>query len=102
MNVWNQEQKKVRLAQFLKRLSEDPTLSRREAASLNEADLAGLPDSGRVKQRVDLAAVTTALLHKRGIDACFEDMMEFIIQGGTVGAFIDAEGWAAVDSKRVM
>jgi hypothetical protein len=91
MNVSNQEQKQARLKQFLKILSEDPFLSsqegQEESRSLSElCMLSGyLPRS----KAVNMAELVSMLLRKIGYDACSDDMMEFIMNGGTIVDFMN-------------
>ncbi len=93
MSVFNQEQKRVRLKRFLKLLSEDPSMliqkgCPRELPSLSELLLATgfTPDN----EPIDLAALTSGLLKKVGLEACSEDMMNHVMGGGTVEEFIQS------------
>jgi hypothetical protein len=90
MNVSNQEQKQVRLKQFLKILSEDPYL-------LNQDGLEELRSISELlmftgyhprNEPVDIAELVSLLLKKMGLEAGSEDMMEHIMNGGTVDDFM--------------
>ena len=90
MSVSEREQKRARLKQFLKILSEDPSLFDQEGPeelrSLSEL----LIVSGyRLRNEpVDMAELVSLLLKKQGFEACSEDMMEHVMQGGTVDDFV--------------
>ncbi|MGF7046860.1 hypothetical protein J2T13_001362 [Paenibacillus sp. DS2015] len=90
MNVSNQEQKRVRLKQFLKILSEDPYL-------LNQDGLEKLRSLSEIviltgyKSRdglVNMAELVSLLLKKMGIEAGSEDLMECVMEGGSVDNFM--------------
>jgi hypothetical protein len=91
MNVSNLEQKQVRLKQFLKILSEDPSLLNQdeleESRSLSEL----LMFTGYLprNEAVDMAELVSLLLKKIGLEAGSEDMMEYIMNGGTVDDFMN-------------
>ncbi|WP_419874804.1 hypothetical protein [Candidatus Pristimantibacillus sp. PTI5] len=91
MNVSNQEQKRVRLKQFLKILSEDPSLVRNNG----QAETRTLPDllaaiGCRLRNEpIDMAEQVSQLLGKMGLQACSNDMMEHVMNGGTVDEFIN-------------
>lgn len=91
MNVSNQEQKRVRLKQFLKILSEDPSLVRNDG----QAETRTLPDlltaiGCRLRNEpIDMAEQVSHLLGKMGLQACSNDMMEHVMNGGTVDEFIN-------------
>ncbi|MDQ6421385.1 hypothetical protein RB620_18320 [Paenibacillus sp. LHD-117] len=91
MEVSNQEQKRVRLKQFLKILSEDPSLAGWEklqnAGSL--ADLLVYTGYYPRNDTIDMAKVVSLLLKKLGHEAGSEDMMEHVINGGTVEEFMN-------------
>jgi hypothetical protein len=91
MNVSNQEQKQVRLKQFLKILSEDPSLLNQdeleESRSLSE--LLMLTGYLPWNEPVDMAELVSLLLKKMGLEAGSEDMMEYIMNGGTVDDFMN-------------
>ena len=91
MNVSNREQKQVRLKQFLKILSEDPSLLNQdgfeETRSLSEL----LMFTGYLPQNesVDMAELVSLLLKKMGHESGSDDMMEYIMNGVTVDDFIN-------------
>jgi len=91
MNVSNQEQKRMKLKQFLKILSEDPSLLQKdgqsEARSLPELLMA----TGCLihNEPIDMAKLVSQLLGKIGLQACSADMMEHVMNGGTVDEFIN-------------
>ncbi|QJD87429.1 hypothetical protein [Cohnella herbarum] len=91
MNVSNQEQKQVRLKQFLKILSEDPSLFNQErheeCRSLSEL----LMYTGYLprNESVDMAELVSQLLKKMGLEAGLEDMMDYVMNGGTVDDFMN-------------
>ena len=90
MNVSNQEQKRVRLKQFLKILSEDPSLlkvdGQAEARSLSE--LLRVTGCRPCNEPVDMAELVSDLLRKTGRHAGSDEMMEHIMNGGTVDGFM--------------
>ncbi|MOA09039.1 hypothetical protein D3C78_1288460 [compost metagenome] len=92
MNVSNQEQKRIRLKQFLKILSEDPSLSYadREEQERPLAELLLLTGYIPANEPVDLARLVSQLLKKLGLEACSEDMMAHVMNGGTVEEFMEA------------
>ncbi|WP_040951872.1 hypothetical protein [Gorillibacterium massiliense] len=91
MGISNQEQKRVRLKHFLKILSEDPSLSNQ----IGPGELPPLSELVRVSgyqpenTPVDMAELVSLLLKKRGLNAGSEDMMEYVMNGGTVGDFVN-------------
>jgi hypothetical protein len=91
MNVSNVEQKRIRLKRFLNILSEDPSLLNKveleESRSL--ADLLMLTGYTPRNEHVDLAELVSLLLKKMGHHACSEDMMEHVMNGGTVDEFMN-------------
>jgi hypothetical protein len=91
MNISNQEQKQIKLKQFLKILSEDPSLlqqaSHPEARTLPELLMA---TGYRVcNEPIDMAELMSQLLGKLGLTPCSAQMMEFIMNGGTVDDFMN-------------
>ncbi|OBZ13629.1 MULTISPECIES: hypothetical protein [Bacillales] len=91
MNISNQEQKRVRLKQFLKILSEDPSLvqqdGKTEARTLPELLMA--TGCRPCNEPVDMAELFSQLLGKLGKQACSADMMEHVMNGGTVDDFMN-------------
>jgi len=91
MNVSNVEQKRIRLKRFLNILSEDPSLLNKveleESRSLT--DLLMLTGYTPRNEHVDLAELVSLLLKKMGHHACSEDMMEHVMNGGTVDEFMN-------------
>jgi hypothetical protein len=93
MNISHREQKREKLKKFLKILSEDPSLLNQdgfnELRSLSEI----LMISGyRPRDEpVDMASVLSLLLRKLGHNAGSADMMEYMINGGTVEDFMNLE-----------
>ncbi|CAM4494839.1 hypothetical protein FHS16_005295 [Paenibacillus endophyticus] len=91
MNVSNQEQKRVRLKQFLKILSEDPSLLKQDG----QVEMRTLPEllaavGCRLRNEpIDMAELVSQLLGKLGLQACSSDMMEHVMNGGTVDDFIN-------------
>lgn len=91
MNVSNREQKSVRLKQFLKILSQDPSLLNQdglvELRSLSEIVIStGYQPRG---ESIDMAELMSLLLRKRGLEADSEDMMEYVMKGGSVDSFMN-------------
>ncbi|GGH15348.1 hypothetical protein [Paenibacillus segetis] len=97
MNVSNVEQRRGRLKQFLKILSEDPSLLNqdglKETRSLSEL----LVFSGyrSCNEPVDMAEVLSKSLRKIGLEACSVDMMEHVMNGGTIDEFMNARSHRA-------
>jgi hypothetical protein len=91
MNVSNQEQKQVRLKQFLKVLSEDPSLLNQDGfeESRSLSDLLMFTGYLPRNESVDMAELVSRLLKRLGLEAGSEDMMEYIMNGGTVDEFIN-------------
>jgi hypothetical protein len=91
MNVSNQEQKQVRLKQFLKVLSEDPSLLNQDGfeESRSLSDLLMFTGYLPRNESVDMAEIVSRLLKRLGLEAGTEDMMEYIMNGGTVDEFIN-------------
>jgi len=94
MNDSTLEQKQLRLKQFLKMLSEDPSLLHQDGAmqsqsrSLSELLLiSGYPSRN---ESIDMAELVSLLLKRLGMEAGSEEMMEHVMNGGTVDEFIDA------------
>ncbi len=93
MSVSDREQKRVRLKQFFEILSEDPSLlkqnGRNELRSLSEI----LIVSGyrTCNEPVDMARLLSLLLRKMGLKAGSEDMMEYVMNGGTVEDFMNTK-----------
>ncbi|TFE28186.1 hypothetical protein [Cohnella luojiensis] len=91
MNISSQKQKQERLKQFLRMLSEDPSLlnqdSVEESWSLSEL----LMYTGYLPKNepVDMSELVSMLLKKMGLDACSDDMMNYVMNGGTVDDFMN-------------
>ncbi|WP_029192465.1 hypothetical protein [Paenibacillus harenae] len=92
MNVSNVEQKRVRLKQFLKILSEDPSLlnQERQAGSRSLAELLMFTGYTPRNEPVDMAELVSLLLKKVGHEACSEDIMQHVMNGGTVDEFMNS------------
>ncbi|MGO4540706.1 hypothetical protein [Paenibacillus sp. 2TAB19] len=90
MDDLNQEQKRLRLKQFLKRLSDDPSIANqnmtRYGGSL--AELLVLTGYNPKDELIDMAELVSLLLKKNEIEAGSEDMMQHVINGGTVDDFM--------------
>lgn len=91
MNVSNVEQKRIRLKQFLNILSEDPSLLNQEKLEESRplGDLLMLTGYTPRNEHVDMAELVSLLLKKVGHHACSEDMMEHVMNGGTVDEFMN-------------
>lgn len=91
MNVSNVEQKRVRLKRFLNILSEDPSILNKEELeeSRSLADLLMLSGYTPRDEHIDMAELVSLLLKKMGHHACSEDMMEYVMNGGTVDEFMN-------------
>lgn len=91
MNVSNMEQKQLRLKQFLKKLSEDPSLSNQERQedSRSLAEILMLTGYTPRNEPVDMAELVSLLLKKVGHEACSKGMMEHVMNGGTVDEFMN-------------
>ncbi|MHA6480444.1 hypothetical protein ACX1C1_00685 [Paenibacillus sp. strain BS8-2] len=91
MEISRQEQKRIRLKLFLKILSEDPSLvhegTLQNAGSL--ADLFVYTGYYPRNDTIDIAKVVSLLLKKLGHEAGSEDMMEHVINGGTIEEFMN-------------
>lgn len=91
MNISHREQKRVKLKQFLEILSEDPTLmnqdGQKELRSLSEIIM--ISGYRPWHEPVDMARVLSLLLRKSGLSASSEDMMEYMMNGGTVEEFMN-------------
>jgi ABC-type oligopeptide transport system ATPase subunit len=90
MKVSNQEQKQLRLKQFLRILSEDPYLLNQdgleESRSLSE--LIMLTGYHPRNEPVNMAEMVSQLLKKVGLEVGSEDMMEHMMNGGTFDDFM--------------
>ncbi len=95
MNVSNpaQKQKQERLKLFLERLSQDASLIRRHdsASAWSWEELLSYTGYDLRDGTVDVAELVSLALGKLGIDADTKAMMEYILNGGTVGDFMNAE-----------
>ncbi|MFC5469238.1 hypothetical protein ACFPPD_10950 [Cohnella suwonensis] len=86
------EKKKLRFKRFLRMLSNDPSLLSRE----DEGEARSLAEyfaySGYFPRNepVDLSLLVSLLLKRSGHGADSEKMMEFVMNGGTIDAFMDA------------
>lgn len=91
MNVSNQEQKQARLKRFLKILSEDPSLLNQERLEESWSISELLMYTGYLPRNepVDMAQLISQLLKKMGLEAGSEDMMNYIMNGGTVDDFMN-------------
>jgi len=90
MNGSDREQKQVRLKQFLKILSEDPSLLNQNGQNEMRPLSEFLMVSGYrlCEETVDMAQVLSLLLRKMGHPYGSEDMMEYIMNGGNVEGFM--------------
>ncbi|TJY43461.1 hypothetical protein E5161_06150 [Cohnella pontilimi] len=86
----NLEQKQARLKQFLYRLSEDPSLSK--SAGLTDwrplSELLLITGYQSRNESVDMAELVSLMLKKKGLEEGSEDMMDYIVKGGTVDDFM--------------
>lgn len=91
MNVSDIEQKRVRLKRFLKILSEDPSLLNKEELEETKSltDLLMLSGYTPRNAHVDMAELVSLLLKKMGHKSCSDDMMEHVMNGGTVDEFMN-------------
>jgi hypothetical protein len=91
MNISNQEQKRIRLKQFLKKLSEDPSLLQQagheEARPLSELLMA--TGCRLCNEPIDMAELMSQMLGKLGLKACSAEFMEYIMNGGTVDDYMN-------------
>ncbi|AJY75705.1 hypothetical protein [Paenibacillus beijingensis] len=102
-----QEQKKIRLKQFLKFLADDETLGAgsENASGQTLAELLFYTEyplrkefvydynknryvPSDQKPRIDLAELMTLLLQKSGMTAGCEELMDYVLQGGSVKDFM--------------
>ncbi|MDQ0116101.1 hypothetical protein [Paenibacillus harenae] len=90
MDNLNQEQKQLRLKQFLKRLSEDPSMANQNMARYwgSLAELLVLTGYNPRNEPIDMAELVSLLLKRNEIEACSEDMMQHVLNGGTVDDFM--------------
>jgi hypothetical protein len=92
MNVSNREQKQARLRQFLKILSEDPSLINRDGGRLEDSwslsELLMFTGYSPRNEPVDVAELVSLLLKKLGLECGSEDMMDYVMNGGTVDDFM--------------
>lgn len=97
MNVSNQEQKQVRLKQFLKVLSEDPSLLNQDGLEETRplSELLMFTGYSPRNESINMAELVSLLLRKKGLEAGSEDMMDHIMNGGTVDDFMNAGRSAA-------
>ena len=90
MNSSDREQKRVRLKQFLKILSEDPSLrnqnGQKDMRPLSE--LLMVSGYRQCDDSIDMAQLLSLLLRKIGHASGSEDMMEYIMRGGKVEDFM--------------
>lgn len=91
MNGLDREQKRVRLKQFLKIISEDPFLlsqdGQKEMRPLSELLIvSGYRSSD---ETVDMSKLLSLLLRKMGLTSRSEDMMEYMMNGGKVEDFMN-------------
>ncbi|MBJ6359780.1 hypothetical protein ACFOQM_00355 [Paenibacillus sp. GCM10012307] len=106
--MMRRKQRTLKVKEFLKRLSTDPSLDRNEAPTatnsisewLNKTEYPIRQEMvfdyskkrfvpSENKPRIDLADLMTRLLHKQGIECTFEDMMNFVLGGGTIEEFMN-------------
>lgn len=92
MTVSGQEQKQERLKQFLNILSEDPSLL--EQNGLNEwrrplSELLIVAGYRPWNEPVDMARLLSHLLNIMGYQSSSEDMMKYVMNGGTVDEFMN-------------
>lgn len=87
------EHKQLRLKSFLRKLSEDPAFFSQEGIGESRTIVDYLKFSGYFprNEHVDMAVLVSLLLKKKGHAAGSEEMMEFVMKGGTVEAFMNAE-----------
>mgnify|MGYP001247242494 FL=1 len=92
MNVSNLEQKlkQARLKQFLHRLSHDPSLYSHDDPEDPRplAEIFSFAEYRPRSERVDLGELVSRVLKKLGVEAGSDDMIDFIMDGGTVGDFL--------------
>ena len=90
MKATNIIDKQDRLKQFLQRLSEDKDVSsglEMPTRSLSEfLLLAGYTPNG---ESVDIAKLVTMLLSVKGIEGCSEQMVEYVLNGGSIEGFLN-------------
>lgn len=93
MTVSGQEQKQERLKQFLKILSEDASLLNQdglnESRSLSEMLI--MLGYRPWKEPVDMAVLLSQLLRKMGYESSSEDMMDYVMDGGTLDEFMKTD-----------
>jgi len=94
MNVANPKDKRQRLKRFLAILSQDASLMRgKEADRMPLAELLAFAGYDlRKETAVDLAGIVDEMLARLGIEADADDMMTYVLNGGTVGEFMNF-GW---------
>lgn len=90
MDDMNQEQKRLRLKQFLKRLSEDPSLADQNMPKHwgSLAELLVLTGYNPRNEPINMAELISLLLKRNEIEAGSEDMMQHVLNGGTVDDFM--------------
>ncbi len=78
------------LKQFLKILSEDPSITHRDELKPARPLMELLKFTGYSSWSgsINMAELVTLLLKKTGLGACSEEMMEYIINGGSVDEFM--------------
>lgn len=93
MNVSSSEQRQVRLKQFLKILSEDPSLSHQvEQGKLRSlSELLMVSGYWPCDKPINMSNVVSLSLKKLGLEAGSEELIEYVINGGTVENFIETE-----------
>lgn len=92
LNASTQEQKKLRLKQFLKVLSDDPSLLKEKGCPEKLSEMIGRLGVSSASEPVDMARIVTASLNQAGIQACHEDMQNYVLSGGTIDEFISERG----------
>ncbi|RKP53836.1 hypothetical protein D7Z26_10580 [Cohnella endophytica] len=86
------EQKQIRLKTFLRMLSEDPSFLNQEGLGESRSIVDYLMFTGYLPRNepVDMAVLVSLLLKMRGHAADSAEMMDFVMNGGTVDAFMNA------------
>jgi hypothetical protein len=88
MSVPCKNDKQARFKQFLQRLSEDKDVGRgavKPTHSLSELLLfAGYNPNG---EAIDMARLVTLLLRTQGLEGCSEQMVEHVLNGGSIEGF---------------
>ncbi|WP_028562424.1 hypothetical protein [Paenibacillus pinihumi] len=106
--MMRRKQRSLKVKEFLKRLAADPSLDNSGALSTTRSIAEWLHKTeypirqemifdyskkrfvpSENKPLIDLADLMSRLLQKQGMDCTFEDMMDFVLSGGSIDEFMN-------------